>query len=171
VTVANHGEVAPRPGPARISGPDADAFRIVDDGCAGGPLAPNRLCELSVRFAPVTTGDAHARLTIEAVAGSPQIVALSGTGDPAPAAPAGPQGEASVIICKDVLLIIKCGAVDPHAYSSAVSATLSRTAHVYARTKTRMRKHQLDVKLRRGVYVVRIAVAGQRAIKVQVAVR
>jgi hypothetical protein len=72
----------------RINGPAADEFRIqaVKNGCPSdtGQLAPKTSCEIGVVFAPATLGAKSAQiLIIDAAAGSPHSIELSGTGTPA----------------------------------------------------------------------------------------
>jgi hypothetical protein len=66
---------------ATLSGPDAGRFAIADDECAGRTLAPSEHCAISVSFTPGTTGARTAVLELaDNAPGSPQQVALSGTG-------------------------------------------------------------------------------------------
>lgn len=95
VTVANIGGAPLTVSGVSIAGPDADQFTKTGDTCSGGTVAPGASCAVGVRFAPVATGPAVGALVIagDAPAGSTSI-ALTGTGAPAPAPPAGPQGAA-----------------------------------------------------------------------------
>ncbi|MFZ0732901.1 MAG: choice-of-anchor D domain-containing protein [Candidatus Sulfotelmatobacter sp.] len=51
------------------------------DNCAGTPLTPGQTCTIAATFSPVVTGALSGTITInDTAAGSPHIVALSGTG-------------------------------------------------------------------------------------------
>jgi hypothetical protein len=61
-----------------LANPD---YTVASDGCTGMTLQPNQACNISVRFAPSTTGERPALLRIaDDAAGSPHAVPLSGTG-------------------------------------------------------------------------------------------
>ena len=73
-------------GALAIGGGDADEFKISGESCVGTTLAPAASCTVSVRFAPVGDGPASSTLRVfDDAAGSPQSVALGGTGGPPPA--------------------------------------------------------------------------------------
>ena len=93
VTVANSAS-GPDAGPLAIAdialtGPQASAFAIDDDTCAGTVLAPGDACAATLAFAPTGAGPASAALTIDDDApGGPHTVALTGTATvPAPPTP------------------------------------------------------------------------------------
>jgi hypothetical protein len=93
VTVANSAS-GPDAGPLTIagvtlSGPQASAFAIDGDTCAGAVLDPGDACTATLVFAPASAGAASATLTIAGDApGGPHAVALTGTATtPAPPPP------------------------------------------------------------------------------------
>lgn len=88
-----------------LKGPDADAFKIGSDNCAGSTEAPGDSCQLSVSFTPQAIGERSVRLEITSTdfANSPTTVSLRGlglpqgsgapgTGTPGPAGASGPAG-------------------------------------------------------------------------------
>ncbi|ADB51778.1 choice-of-anchor D domain-containing protein [Conexibacter woesei] len=62
-----------------LSGGGADQFSLAADGCSGRTVEPGASCEVTIRFAPTTTGakSATVRLASDAI-GGPRSVALSG---------------------------------------------------------------------------------------------
>ncbi|HWV85466.1 MAG TPA: choice-of-anchor D domain-containing protein [Capillimicrobium sp.] len=93
VTVANSAS-GPDAGPLAIAdvaltGPQASAFTIDDDTCAGTVLDPGDACAATLAFAPTGAGPASAALTVDDDApGGPHTVALTGTATvPAPPTP------------------------------------------------------------------------------------
>lgn len=59
----------------------ASDFTIVSNFCSGATLAPGATCNVSIRFAPATSGSKNATLTVPSnAAGSPHTVAISGQG-------------------------------------------------------------------------------------------
>lgn len=66
-TLTNIGDAATAGLALTLSG--SAAFTITEDGCSGRSLGPQRLCTVSIRFAPLAAGSATATLT----ATSPQI--------------------------------------------------------------------------------------------------
>ncbi|MGA8143448.1 MAG: choice-of-anchor D domain-containing protein [Candidatus Acidiferrales bacterium] len=85
VTVLNQGSAALTLAQIGIVGPDAASFGIVSAGAnpcpaAGGVVATSGTCTVGVDFAPQTSGFKNASLSfVDNVAGSPQLIALSGT--------------------------------------------------------------------------------------------
>lgn len=70
---------------ARFTGPGADAFGIVENGCIGGtgaptPVGPADSCPLRVAFAPRALGRADATLELSFARGGPVRVPVVGTG-------------------------------------------------------------------------------------------
>ena len=62
-----------------LTGPNAASF--VTTNTCGTTLAVSGVCHIDVRFAPVATGAAMAFITlVDSATGSPQSIALSGTG-------------------------------------------------------------------------------------------
>jgi uncharacterized repeat protein (TIGR01451 family) len=78
VTVTNAGTSGLHVTAATASGP----FAISADGCSGGSaIAPGNSCQISVQFAPVSTGPASGTLSISSDGGT-AAVALTGSGSP-----------------------------------------------------------------------------------------
>jgi hypothetical protein len=97
VTISNLGAAPLLISSVRPSGPDADEYSVSGDNCSGAPVVPGAICQVSVRFAPVTQGTALASLlAVSNAAISPGGVPLLGVGTPAPAGgstgPAGANG-------------------------------------------------------------------------------
>jgi hypothetical protein len=64
-----------------VAGPDAASFRVAWDGCSGLEVSPAYSCAVEVGFDPARGGSLNASLLFnDDGAGSPQAVALSGTG-------------------------------------------------------------------------------------------
>jgi hypothetical protein len=81
VTVTDTGNASLLLDGVSIGGTQAGEFAITADGCAGQTLAPGASCSLAVTFSPPSVGAASAKLEFSDDAqGSPQSVALSGTG-------------------------------------------------------------------------------------------
>ncbi len=81
VTVTSTGSAPLTMSTVSLAGPQATAFRIVTNGCAGKVLAPGASCTVDVAFAPSASGSAAATLQISDDApNKPQLVSLSGTG-------------------------------------------------------------------------------------------
>lgn len=76
------------------TGPDADDFVVVADGCAGEDLTPGDSCTARVRFAPSAAGARGATLVARSDSASALEAALSGTGGGAPQGPVGADGPA-----------------------------------------------------------------------------
>jgi mono/diheme cytochrome c family protein len=73
-----------------VSSANAAEFPIVSQSCTGGVIAAGANCKLSVAFIPATTGVRSTSLTVNSNGtGSPQAIALSGTGVSAPPPPVG----------------------------------------------------------------------------------
>jgi hypothetical protein len=92
-SVTNPSTVAMAVGPVTLTGPDADAFKLADDGCSGRTLAENASCTVWVRSAPIAVGatSASVQVTTSSAVGT---VSLTGSGTAAvlPQGPAGPTG-------------------------------------------------------------------------------
>ncbi len=65
---------------ASLSGTDVDQFAIDTDGCQGLTLQPNWSCNVTVRFAPTSTGAKSATLTESASPGGSASASLAGSG-------------------------------------------------------------------------------------------
>ena len=84
-TVTNSGNASLSIGAVQVTGSDPADFTL-SNNCAT-TLAASASCNVSVTFDPTATGSRAASVSItDNAAGSPQNVALSGTGSPAPAA-------------------------------------------------------------------------------------
>ena len=76
ISVTNTGLGTLRLGTLRTQGPF-----VADSACDGAVIAPAQVCALTVRFAPAAPGAATGSLIIDSnTSGSPQTVALRGTG-------------------------------------------------------------------------------------------
>ena len=94
VTVTNAGTVPLSISATSIVGADPNDFTVSSDGCSGTALAPDASCTVAVRFTPTAPAARTAQLDIaDNAAGSPQIVALSGTADSALLAVTGTDGQ------------------------------------------------------------------------------
>jgi len=83
VTMTNTGSATLTFSSIALTGADASSF-VFANNC-GAALAPGASCTIHGHFAPVTTGAQAAAVTItDSAAGSPQSIALSGTGTQAP---------------------------------------------------------------------------------------
>jgi hypothetical protein len=95
VTINNPGAAPLLISSVHPSGSDADQYTVSGDGCTGVPVAPGAICQVSVRFTPVTEGAASATLRFVSNApSSPGGVPLMGTATPPPptGGPAGADG-------------------------------------------------------------------------------
>jgi hypothetical protein len=64
-----------------VASTNATEFPISTDGCSGSTLTPNQHCIVSVKFAPTLGGSRTGTITVaDNATGSPQTVALTGTG-------------------------------------------------------------------------------------------
>jgi conserved repeat domain len=93
VTLSNTGDAPMTVSAASVSGTNAANFATSSDGCTGESLAPAASCTVAVTFAPSATGSRSATLQfVDNAAGTPQSVALNGTGvvPPAPVASVAP---------------------------------------------------------------------------------
>lgn len=85
VTITNSGGSTLSVSGVTVSGPDASDFTITSDGCAGQSVLALASCTLTVSFSPRAAGARTATLQIaDSATGSPQTVALSGTGTGGP---------------------------------------------------------------------------------------
>jgi hypothetical protein len=76
VSVTNQGTTSVTFASITVSGAFAET-----DNCTAAPLQPGAGCTINVTFTPVTAGSASGSLTLsDNVAGSPQVVPLTGTG-------------------------------------------------------------------------------------------
>ena len=81
VTVTDTGNAPLSVSGVALGGAQASDFAITSDGCAGQTLAAGASCSVAVTFTPSVAGAASATLAITHNAqGSPQSIALSGTG-------------------------------------------------------------------------------------------
>jgi hypothetical protein len=81
VTVTNTGAAALHISAVALTGANASDFTITADTCSGATVAVNATCGVSVTFTPSATGARSATLALtDDAGGSPQMVALSGTG-------------------------------------------------------------------------------------------
>jgi hypothetical protein len=81
VTVTNTGTAALHVTIVALAGANTGDFTISADTCTGASVAVNATCSVSVTFTPGATGARSATLTFtDDAGGSPQTVALSGTG-------------------------------------------------------------------------------------------
>jgi hypothetical protein len=81
VTVTNGGAANLSISTVSIGGTNASSFAKSADTCSGVAVTPNNTCTVSVTFTPSATGSLSASLNFtDNAAGSPQTVALSGTG-------------------------------------------------------------------------------------------
>lgn len=64
-TVRNRGRVATGALAVETRSPDAGAFPLSSDGCTGATLEPGETCELTVQFAPESTGEKTTLLVAE----------------------------------------------------------------------------------------------------------
>ncbi|MDW5598092.1 choice-of-anchor D domain-containing protein [Conexibacter stalactiti] len=68
-------------GAVTLTGANANQFSITSNGCSGQTIAPGDSCQVTVAFAPTTTGAKSASLRfVDNATSSPQTVALSGRG-------------------------------------------------------------------------------------------
>jgi hypothetical protein len=82
ITVTNSGTAALSIGSVQLSGTNSADFTATN-GCTSS-VAPNATCTITVTFDPAATGSRSASLSIsDNASGSPQTVALSGTGSTA----------------------------------------------------------------------------------------
>ena len=84
LTITNAGTAALSipAGGVSLSGTDAGQYKLAGDACSGEQIAPGASCTAQVSFAPTSTG-AHDSASLQVsdnAAGSPQSLALSGTG-------------------------------------------------------------------------------------------
>jgi Ca2+-binding RTX toxin-like protein len=81
ITMRNDGAPRLRPGTVALGGPDAAQFAISSNTCTGANLAVGTTCAVGVKFTPNGLGARSATVAIASNgAGSPHIVALTGTG-------------------------------------------------------------------------------------------
>ena len=93
-TVTNNGGANLVISTVTISGTNAGDFAISADTCTGATVIPTNTCTVSVTFTPTATGSRSASLMIpDNATGSPQTVALTGTGQDFTVAP--PTGSSS----------------------------------------------------------------------------
>ena len=87
VTVTSGGTAALAVGAITLGGTGASSF--AETSTCSGMLSPGATCAISIVFTPVAAGALSASLSIsDNASGSPQTVALSGTGMPVPVTPA-----------------------------------------------------------------------------------
>ncbi len=117
VTLTNVGTAPLTSIAASITGLNTTDFSVSSDGCSGTVLQPNSSCLITVVFSPQAAGLRSANLSVnDNAVGSPQTVALSGTGAiPLTVSPTalsyGNQGISSTSAAKKVTLTNNTGAV------------------------------------------------------------
>ncbi|HEX5505612.1 MAG TPA: choice-of-anchor D domain-containing protein [Thermomicrobiales bacterium] len=85
VTLTNTGQVPVDVSGIAIAGANSADFVKTSDTCTAATLAAGATCAVGVAFAPTAVGNRSATLLVtDDAAGSPQQVALSGAGTPAP---------------------------------------------------------------------------------------
>jgi WD40 repeat protein len=92
ILVDSVGPSALFPTGATLSGPQASAFTIEQDTCAGTRLAFEQICTIAVSFTPAVLGSSSATLTLADNEPTPSAIALSGTGVPVNSGSTGPTG-------------------------------------------------------------------------------
>jgi Ca2+-binding RTX toxin-like protein len=81
VTVRNDGPPRLHPKAATLAGPDASQFTVSSNTCTGANVAVGGTCTVGVKFSPNGPGARNASLQLASNgAGSPHVVALTGTG-------------------------------------------------------------------------------------------
>src|SRR6185437_16290986 len=81
VTVKNTGTASLHVTMVALAGTNSGDYTISADSCTGATVVVNATCSVSVTFAPTATGSRTASLTFtDDAGGSPQSVAISGTG-------------------------------------------------------------------------------------------
>jgi hypothetical protein len=79
-TVSNQGQLTTGALGVMLSGTDASQFQLAVDGCSGKTLTAPTTCQVTVRFAPTSSGVKAASLTASANPGASAVAQLSGTG-------------------------------------------------------------------------------------------
>jgi WD40 repeat protein len=92
ILVDSVGPSALFPTGATLSGPQASAFTIERDTCAGTRLAFEQICTIAVSFTPAAPGSSSATLTLADNEPTPSAIVLSGTGVPVNSGSTGPTG-------------------------------------------------------------------------------
>ena len=90
VTVTNTGTspLVFAAGAVSLTGDQPGEFGVTSDTCSGATVAAAGTCTVAVQFAPTSTGNKTAKLTLVSnAAGSPHNVTLTGTGTAAPTPP------------------------------------------------------------------------------------
>jgi 6-phosphogluconolactonase (cycloisomerase 2 family) len=89
ITLTSNGSEALSLNSISLAGADLSQFQESDTCQTPSALAPTKFCSISITFAPTSTGSQQATLSItDNAPGSPQSIALSGTGNaPPPPAP------------------------------------------------------------------------------------
>jgi HYDIN/CFA65/VesB family protein len=64
ITATNEGNLEANLFVALITGPDIDAFQVIDETCTSAPVAPGGTCAVRVRFRPSAPGPRRARLAL-----------------------------------------------------------------------------------------------------------
>jgi hypothetical protein len=182
VTLTSTGPVGVKS--ATVSGPDADDYLLVGNGC-GYPL--DGPCDIRLRFAPSTLGQRTATLAVETLSGYVFNVPLSGYGVPLPpgpkgdkgdpgqpgtTGPEGPRGPAGQVTCRNTAAArLLCDALfapgtwKPAGATTPARFTLSRGGHIRARGRAtvnrdgRVRMHlSKPRRLHKGAYVLKVRV-------------
>jgi hypothetical protein len=80
VTVTNYGGSPLTISAVALTGTDAGAYKVTDDGCSGKSVGAGATCTVNVAFAPTSVGADSASLSVtDNATGSPQSVTLTGT--------------------------------------------------------------------------------------------
>ena len=163
VTVTNAGTTEKRVDTAGISGRDASAISLIDDGCSGTTLAGGAACTVQVALTPIHSGAQSAMLRFTSTSlAAPLVVELTGAGtDPEAVAgpkgdkgdtgPQGPAGRDANVTCaiadnkKDVTCTVTY--ITPRT-AARVSARVTRGGRTYAWSKTTKAKRRGALKLR-----------------------
>ncbi len=129
VTVTNTGTAALHVTLVALAGTNSGDFTISADTCTGATVAANATCYASVTFTPGATGARSATLTFtDDAGGSPQTVALSGTGTAAgisftpPSLSYGNQGTGSTSAAQTVT-VTNTGTAALHVTSVTITGT------------------------------------------------
>jgi hypothetical protein len=168
---------------AHVSGPAADDFIVVANGC-GQTLGS---CDVRLRFAPSALGERTATLAVEALSGHTYTLTLTGygvplaagpkgdkgdPGQPGTTGPEGPRGPAGQVTCRNTAAArLLCDALfapgtwKPAAATTPARFTLSRGGHIRARGRAtvnrdgrvRMRLSK-PRRLHKGAYVLKVRV-------------
>jgi Cep192 domain 4 len=131
VTVKNTGPAATMV-TAKITGREANQFKIQSNGCGSKKLESNASCVVAVQFTPTKVGSLSAALELDGDNAGSESVGLTGTGRGVPAATVAPSplvlhvvGGAPpfVVVAQGVARLSNPGTGDLHVTGAAVQAT------------------------------------------------